>query len=164
MRRAALDAVDLLNNDLSEMADRFRHQSGPLLLRPEHDRLGETLRDPGHHVRQIHALLAFNTLAHQFVDVAVQTITHRITPSLADKAAPTDKAHALRLRRISAWATAVFPPIVGDGPGCAPTAAPAALTPLCACRESAPCGRTCRRSCSGRACAWRCDPCRSVKG
>src|SRR5579863_9422918 len=111
MRRAALDAVNLLDDHLPEVTDRFRHQGGPLLLRSEHDRFSEALRYPGYHVGQIHALLALDALTHQFVNVAVQAITHLITPSLAGGAAPTGETHALRLRRMSAWATAVFAPI-----------------------------------------------------
>src|SRR5579859_638865 len=80
MRRARLDALDIFQHGLAEMADRFRHQRRPLVLRPEHDGFGETLRNPRHHVAEVDAVLALDALAYQFVNVAVQAIAHRKTP------------------------------------------------------------------------------------
>src|SRR5215472_997192 len=80
MRSARLDALDVLQHGLAEVPDRLRHQGRPLVLRSEHDGLGQALGNPGDHVAEVDVVLALDALAHQFVNVAVQAIAHPNTP------------------------------------------------------------------------------------
>src|SRR5581483_615786 len=78
MGRLAGDPFDVLDHGVAEMADRLRHQYRPLVLRSEHDQFGQAFGHPGDHIAEIDALLTFDALTHQFVDVAVQAITHTV--------------------------------------------------------------------------------------
>jgi hypothetical protein len=97
MRGLAVDGAALFQEHLSNVADGFRQQIAPLILRSEENKIDETFANFRDQFREIDWFLPFDVSLYDFIYFAVQALGfalwHASSPSNFRESPGLDRAH-----------------------------------------------------------------------